>query len=158
MPAALLWEFSELRKGPFFNPLANPSTPCLDLSLTVRLNHSDIEIYKTITAQLKSNNDPNTKNSEDHFLIEGLYPTVSLQTHKRGHTTGSCIDNIFISDFQHVICSGVIPGIGKHHSPIFTLSSLNPKKTNPKNEKHKMFYDYSNENIDNFMKSMQQKN
>ena len=132
-------------------------------------NHSEfLETYKTITAQLKSNknihilgdfntnlfkhNDPNTKNFEDHFLIEGLYPTVSIQTHKRGNTTGSCIDNIFISDVQYVICSGVIPGIGKHHSPIFTLASLNLKKTNPKNEKHKLLYDYSNKNIDNFIK------
>ena len=131
-------------------------------------NHSEfLETYKTITALLKSNknihilgdfdtnlfkhNDPNTKNFEDHFLIEGLYPTVSIQTHKRGNTTGSCIDNLFISDVQNVICSGVIPGIGKHHSPIFTLASLNLKKTNPKNEKHKLLYDYSNKNIDNFI-------
>ena len=121
-------------------------------------NHSEfLDTYKTITAQLKLNknihilgdfntnlfkhNDPNTKNFEDHFLIEGLYPTVSIQTHKRGNTTGSCIDNIFISDVQNVICSGVIPGIGKHHSPIFKLASLSPeseKKTNPKNEKHEL--------------------
>ena len=112
-------------------------------------NHSEfLEIYKTIMAQLKSNknihilgdfntnlfkhNDPNTKNFEDHFLIECLYPTVSLQTHKRGHTTGSCIDNIFISDVQHVICSGVIPGIGKHHSPWITegiIISITYKET-----------------------------
>ena len=112
-------------------------------------NHSEfLETYNTITAQLKSNknihilrdfntnlfkhSDPNTKNFEDHFLIEGLYPTVSIQTHKIGNTTGSCIDNIFISDVRNVICSGVIPGIGKHHSPIFTLASLNLKKKSKK--------------------------
>ena len=60
------------------------------------LNHSEfLEIYKTITAQMKSNinihilgdfntnlfkhNDPNTKQFEDNFFIEGFYPTVSLQ-------------------------------------------------------------------------------
>ena len=68
-------------------------------------NHSEfVEIYKTITTQLKSNknihilgdfntnlfrhNDPNTKKIEDHFLasyrsIEGLYFTVFLHSHKR---------------------------------------------------------------------------
>ena len=113
------------------------------------LNHSEyLKICKTITTQLKPNknihilgdfntnlfkhSDPNTKSFEDYFLIEGLFPTVSLQTHKRGHTTGSCIDNIFISDVQNFICSGVIPGIGKHHSPIFTLASLNLKKKSEK--------------------------
>ena len=39
----------------------------------------------------------------------------------------------------------------------FHIIQPESEKTNPKNEKHKMFYDYSNESIDNFIKSTQQR-
>ena len=70
--------------------------------------------YKTITDQLPSKkfvqilgdfnvnlfktNETMTSQFEEHFLSEGLYPTISIQTHKKDLTKGSCIDNIWYRD------------------------------------------------------------
>ena len=137
--------------------------------------HSEfLEIYKNITTQLKpfsntyilgdfntdlfKENDTNTKNFEDHFLMEGSYPTISIQTHKREQTNGTCIDNIFVTNIQDVLQSGTISGIGKNHSVIFALSALNVNITeDPKNKKHKIFYDYSSKNIEKCISNLKTK-
>ena len=137
-------------------------------------DHSEfLKDYKTITSQLKTHknvhilgdfntdlfktNDKNTKKFEEHFLTEGLYPTISIETHKWEHTAGSCIDNIFISNINYVTHSGTIPGIGKHHSPIFSVSNLNLKYNSSKDKKQYLYYNYSNENIAKFLKCLKQK-
>ena len=72
--------------------------------------------YKTITDQLPSKkfvqilddfnvnlfktNETMTSLFEEHFLSEGLYPTISIQRHKRDLTKGSCIDNIIYSIYH----------------------------------------------------------
>ena len=129
--------------------------------------------YKTITSQLKSHknvhilgdfntdllktSDKNTTKFEEYFLTEGLYPTISIQTHKREQTAGSCIDNIFISNINCVTHSGTIPGIGKYHSPIFSVSNINLKCNSPKDEKQHVYYNYSNENINKIIKCLKEK-
>ena len=119
--------------------------------------HKNVHILGDFNTDLFKTNDKNTKELEEHFLTEGLYPTISIQTHKRQYSVGSCIDNIFISEIQNVTHSGTIPGIGKHHTPIFCASDLKSNCYNTKNEKQKVYYNYSNENIDKFLKCLKQK-
>ena len=119
--------------------------------------HKNVHILGDFNTDLFKTNDKNTKELEEHFLTEGLYPTISIQTHKRQYSVGSCIDNIFISEIQNVTHSGTIPGIGKHHTPIFCASDLKSNCYNTKNEKQKVYYNYSNENIDKLLKCLKQK-
>ena len=128
-----------------------------------------LESYKTILNQLPpdkftqilgdfnvnlfKSNDSTTSQFETQFLSEGFYPTISLQTHKRNNSKGSCIDNIFVNNTENIQFSGIIAGMGKHHSPIFTSSQLdlNPDKCS---EKQTVYYDYSNEKMENFLEDL----
>ena len=122
--------------------------------------------YKTITDQLPSKkfvqilgdfnvnlfktNETMTSQFEEHFLSEGLYPTISIQTHKRDFTKGSCIDNIYTTSIENIQYSGTIQGFGKHHSLIFTTSNLNMEQK-VTCEKQKISYDISNLKMDKFL-------
>ena len=122
--------------------------------------------YKTITDQLPSKkfvqilgdfnvnlfktNETMTSQFEEHFLSEGLYPTISIQTHKRDLTKGSCIDNIYTTSIENIQYSGTIQGFGKHHSLIFTTSNLNMEQK-VTCEKQKISYDFSNLKMDKFL-------
>ena len=79
-----------------------------------------------------------------------MYPTISIQTHKRDLTKGSCIDNIYTTNIENIQYSGTIQGFGKHHSLIFSTSNLNvePKVTS---EKQKIFYDFPNLKMEKFL-------
>ena len=89
-----------------------------------------------------------TNEFEELFLSEGLYPSISLETHKRATSKGSCIDNIFTNTIESTCFSGTIQDIGSHHKPIFTLSQLNLNSCHNKNHKHKQYYNFSKTNID----------
>ena len=125
--------------------------------------------YKTITDQLPSKkfvqilgdfnvdlfktNETMTSQFEEHLFVrgpEGLYPTISIKTHKRDLTKGSCIDNIYTTSIENIQYSGTIQGFGKHHSLISTTSNLNmePKVTC---KKQKILYDFSNLKMDKFL-------
>ena len=127
-----------------------------DITAQLR-THKNVHILGDFNNDLFKTHDKNTKELEELFLTEGLYPTISIQTHKRQYSAGSCIDNIFISEIQNVTHSGTIPGIGKYHTPIFCTSDLNLKCYNSKDEKQTIYYNYSNENIDKFLKCLKQK-
>ena len=60
---------------------------------------------------------------EDIFLSQGLYPLISLPTHKT-NSSSSCIDNIFTNAIEKYCLSGIIDDIGLHHSPIFSIFNL----------------------------------
>ena len=112
-----------------------------------------VQILGDFNTDLHKPHDNETQQFEEHFLSEGLFPTISLQTHKKDNTKGSCIDNIFTFNIQNIQHSGTISDMGKDHSPIFTISQLNLNlNTNNQNkEKQKLLYNYSNENIERFV-------
>ena len=91
-----------------------------------------------------------TSQFEEHFLSEGLYPTIYIQTHKRDLTKGSCIDNIYTTSIENIQYSGTIQGFGKHRLLIFTTSNLN-METKVTCKKQKILYDFSNLKMDKFL-------
>ena len=75
---------------------------------------------------LKPESNSDIPEFENLFMSEGLYPAISLATHKRSSShEGTCIDNIFTNDIEDVCISGVMDCCGAKHMPIFTQSNLN---------------------------------
>ena len=112
-----------------------------------------VQILGDFNVNLFKTNETMTSQFEEHFLSEGLYPTISTQTHKRDLTKGSCIDNIYTTSIENIQYSGTIQGFGKHHSLIFTTSNLNIEQK-VTCEKQKIFYDFSNLKMDKFLVDM----
>ena len=83
---------------------------------------------------------------EDIFLSQGLYPLISLATHKT-NSSSSCIDNIFTNAIEKCCLSGIIDDIGLHHSPIFSIFDLNLSGTSGKQNLQIQEYSYSAKNI-----------
>ena len=86
-----------------------------------------VQILGDFNVNLLKTNETMTSQFEEHFLSEGLYPIISIKTHKRDLTKGSCNDNIYIytTSIENIQYSGKIQGFGKHHPLIFTTSNLN---------------------------------
>ena len=89
-----------------------------------------------------------TQNFEDIFLSNGLFPLLSLATHRKCENSGSCIDNILVNDIETVCLSGVVSDVGSHHSPIFSFFNLNFSGSKCKSPVQIQEYNYSKKNID----------
>jgi hypothetical protein len=105
---------------------------------------------------LNKENDQTKNHFEEIFLSHGLHPSISLTTHKRNISRGSCIDNIFTNSIDKVSHSGVIHDKGTDHSPIFITSQLNLDSESCKVNapKQKIYYDFSNKNVDSLVKNL----
>ena len=88
------------------------------------------------------------ENFEDIFLSQGLFPLISLATHKVSDKSASCIDNIFTNCIENIYLTGVISDMGSHHSPIFSLFNLNLKGYSGNTGSQLQEYSYSSKNID----------
>ena len=91
---------------------------------------------------------------ENVIVTSGFTPVISTHTHRREGCRKSCIDNILTNEPTNVIISGTISN-DSDHKPVFQVSYLT-KSTNLNNDKlkTKIFYNYSNENIDKFCSSL----
>ena len=70
---------------------------------------------------VKSESNSDIPAFENFFMSEGLYPAISLATHKRSSShEGTCIDNIFTNDIEDVCISGVMDCCGAQHMLSFT--------------------------------------
>ena len=124
-------------------------------TIVTQLNkESFVHILGDFNIDLHKCNDKTTQKFENFFLSKGLLPSISLQTHKRENSSGSCIDNIYTFNTKNICHSGVISNIGKYHSPIFTISKLNLDPSSDKSIKQKVYYDYSSKNIEKFIESL----
>ena len=86
---------------------------------------------------------------EDIFLSQGLFPLISLATHKTNlNNNNSCIDNIFTNNVENCCLSGVIDDMSQHHSPIFSFFNLNLSVPGGKTVKQIQEYSYSTKNIE----------
>ena len=106
---------------------------------------------------LFSNNDQKTEHFQEIFLSQGLFPTISLATHKRGDSAGTCIDNIFTNNIESITKSGIIQDIGTHHSPIFMTALLNLNQTSNKcsSTPNKQYYNFSKSNISHMVEDLE---
>ena len=90
---------------------------------------------------------------EECFLSGGFAPLISTYTHDRPGAKKSCIDNILANSTDKIIQSGTISDNLTHHLPVFQFSEFNVKIKESK-EKHVQYYDFSNKNVDNFVKNL----
>ena len=90
---------------------------------------------------------------EDCFLSGGFAPLISTFTHERPGTKKSCIDNILANSTDKVTLSGTISDNLTHHLPIFQFSNFKVK-INDAIEKHVQYYDFSNQNVNNFVQNL----
>ena len=103
---------------------------------------------------LKPESNSDIPEFENFFMSEGLYPAISLATHKRSSShEGTCIDNIFTNDIEDVCISGVMDCCGAKHMPIFTQSNLNFDHNLKGQQKQKctQFYSFSKKNTDSLL-------
>ena len=78
---------------------------------------------------LKPESNSDIPEFENFFMSEGLYPAISLATHKRSSShEGTCIDNIFTNDIEDVCFSGVMDCCGAKPMPILTTKRVNKSK------------------------------
>ena len=108
---------------------------------------------------LLKHNDPIKNHYEEIFLSHGLFPLISLATHKRNHSKGTCIDNIFTNITESISHSGIIHDKGTDHSPIFILSQLdlNNESGNTGSPKQTIYYDFSNEKVNHLINDLESK-
>ena len=78
---------------------------------------------------------------ENIFLSQGLFPLISLSTHRRANCNSSSIDNILTNNLEDCHVSGVINDIGLNHSPIFSIFNL--KLSSPENKAALQIQEYS---------------
>ena len=100
---------------------------------------------------LRNASDTEVQAFENLLLSEGLYPCISIATHKRPSHEGTCIDNILCNQIETVLLSGTIPDQGSFHSPIFSLSHLDFDTTDNAKVKQTQFYSYSKKNTDRLL-------
>ena len=92
-------------------------------------------------------------NFEECIFSSGFSPLISIATHLKPNTKSSCIDNIMCNETSNVLISGTVLDNISHHLPIFQFSKLNcPPVTK---EKHKVYYEFSNSNIDSFVNDLE---
>ena len=85
---------------------------------------------------------------ENIFLLQGLFPLVSLSTLRRANCNSSCIDNILTYNVVDCHVSGVINDIGLNHSPIFSIFYLKLSSPDNKAALQIQEYSYSAKNIE----------
>ena len=90
---------------------------------------------------------------EDYFLSNGFYPVISTPTHSRPNCKPSCIDNILTNDIDNVLLSGTISDTIGDHMPVFEISNIH-FADNVEKDKFVKYYDYSNKNVNEFVKKL----
>ena len=84
---------------------------------------------------------------ENIVISSGYTPLISTHTHNRNNCKKTCIDNILTNDPDRTILSGTIIA-DTHHRPIFQLSFIDSSTYNNAENKSKIYYDYSYQNIE----------
>ena len=100
---------------------------------------------------LDAESESNVQAFEELFISEGLFPVISVATHHRPNSNGTCIDNIFTNRVDTVNKSGVINDSGSGHSPIFSCSKQEFGELQKNKEIITQHYSYSKENTENFL-------
>ena len=91
---------------------------------------------------------------EEVILTNGFSPLISTYTHQQPDCRKTCIDNILTNSFEDIHCTGSIIDKLSHHLPVFQISHLAPVDSRQKSEKHVLYYDFSNSNIESFVNEL----
>ena len=100
---------------------------------------------------LKSDSNANVEAFENMLIAEGLYPVISLATHKRSTHDASCIDNIITNNIDCITHSGIIADQGTAHSPIFSISCSDFGVSPQTKIKQTQYYSFSKGNTDKLL-------
>ena len=92
--------------------------------------------------------DTNCQEFEEIIITQSYYPSISIATHKKPHCQSTCIDNIITNSLENILVSGSIPNNVSHHTPIFTIFSMDATIVENTN-KLTIHYEYSNSDIQN---------
>ena len=103
------------------------------------------------------NMDNHVSSFEDIMLTSGFAPTISLITHEKPHCKGSCIDNIYTNSLDNIVLSGTITDRISHHLPLFCITDIINPIENEDSNYNPLYYDYSNSNIEKFLKILPDK-
>ena len=93
------------------------------------------------------------KKYENMLYSNGYIPTISIATNQKPGCRPTCIDNIFVNNWDEIICSGALSNKITSHSPVFAtintefLSSNDSNKSSPK-------YDLSDKNLNIFLEKL----
>ena len=123
-------------------------TKSLPKTITYLMGDFNLDLHKIQT-------NSNAATFEQFFISEGLYPVISLATHKN-YIGKSCIDNIFTNRIETITNSGIIENCGSAHSPIFSTSKLDYNVKPGQKEKIVQYYDYCNKNTNNFVHKLEE--
>ena len=104
---------------------------------------------------LKNASDVEVQSFENLLLSEGLYPCISIATHKRPSQEGTCIDNILCNQIEIIQHSGVIADQGSFHSPTFSLSHVDFNVSKNQKIKQTQFYSFSKKNTNRLLELLQ---
>ena len=89
---------------------------------------------------------------EEIILTNGFSPLISTYTHQQPGCRKTCIDNILTNCFDDIQYTGSITDNLKHHLPVFQISHIESAvDSQKKSEKHVLYYDFSNSNIESFV-------
>ena len=124
-------------------------------SIISKLPNKPTYIMGDFNIDLLKYNEPLVHNFEEIVLSQGLFPLISLETHKKPNCNGTCIDNILTTNINNIQCTGIIKDIDALHSPIFSLSQLNLTSTRNNHTKSTQYYNYSKQNIQNFLADLE---
>ena len=94
------------------------------------------------------------KKFEELFLINNLFPTISLTTHAKPGCRKICIDNIFTNSPAMVTLSGKIETDISHHNSIFYITCIDQNKSDK--AALTIHYDYSKSNTNLFIEKLEQ--
>ena len=81
-------------------------------------------------------------------------PLISIATNHKPGCSKTCIDNIMTNQSPTAILnSGKLAGKTRNHSPIFQITKISCQShNNSQKQKLTIIYEYSNNNIRNFLK------
>ena len=91
---------------------------------------------------------------EEVILTNGFSPLISTYTHQQPDCRKTCIDNILTNCFDDIQYTGSIIDKLSHHLPVFQISHLDSVDSKQKSEKHVLYYDFSNSNIESFVNEL----
>ena len=125
--------------------------------LTLSENNSDTIICGDFNINLFKN-DSNKSKFENIFFGNCFIPTISLATHEKPGCDPSCIDNVFVSNMDNVIGSGIMHEIKvSHHCPTICFYDIDINIESENDEKNLPQYDYCESNLIQFNDKLIQK-
>ena len=138
-------------------PSGNPTAFTHDLeSILSKLPKDNCYLMGDYNLDLLNLSKKGCREFEDTIATRGYMPLLSIATHQQPGCIKTCIDNILTNqDPNRILANGKINSRISGHSGIFQLSKIglcNQSSNTEQDSKVKIYYEYSNENIQKFCK------